>query len=418
MQVFLIILFYITIFSYFTYSFNFYKLNTISKSKLIALLNIKFFAAILYLYFSKHYIVGGDIFHYYKDSLIIFNELKAGNILNYMNLTFGLNNVAISENIAPAINQMGFWFDTPSYFMVRLNSIFNLFSLGKSIYVNALFFGFISFNACIILAKLFQELFNYEKNWISYFIFLTPSLLYWTSGMHKESISTLLISLLLYSYFKIIKKPRITFFVLFITSIFFLVFTRVFIIILFIPPLLSYIIWHFRQKIRPIIITGIVSIITLLATYILPQILNTSNLVDIIIEKKNLYEALGVGNTAITLGEYQQSYWGIFTKIPQAIFNGLVRPHFLDVDSFFLLLACVESFIISILFISSLFYIKNLKTKERAIVIVFIFFGVSYLTLAGLIVPNLGAILRYRSVSLFILVPTIIFLLSKKDKLL
>lgn len=414
----LLILFYITSLSFITYKSDFYKLKNFNKSKIAVLLNIKFLAAFIYLYISKHHISGGDIFQYYNDSLIIFDEIKAGNFINYIQLTFGFNNVSITENIALAVQKMGFWFDTPSYLMVRLNSLFNLLSFGSSIYVNALFFAFISFNACIILAKTFQELFNLERPWTSYFIFLTPSLLYWTSGMHKESVSVLLISLLLYSFIKTTNKISYWYIFIFLISSFLLIYTRVFILILFIPAFLTFYIWKFRQSIRPILISVFVLISTLTIGYVAPQILNKANFVDVVIQKKNLYEALGNGNTVISLGEYQQSYWGLFIKTPQALFNSLVRPHFLDIHSFFLFLASIESLLITISFITSLFYIKNLQREHRALILSFLMFSISYLILTGLIVPNIGAILRYRSVAFFILIPSILILLSKKEDVL
>jgi len=409
---------YIILLSVFTFKSKFLTIKSLSKTKLITLLLVKILAGFIYVFVSKNYISGGDIFNYYNDSLIIYDEILQGNFFNYLQLTFGRNNVSITDNISLTIDKMGFWYDTPSYFMVRLNALFNLLSFGQSIYINSIFFSFLSFIASLTLAQLFQKLFKYHSNWITYVIFLSPSLLFWTSGMHKESVSVFLVSCFLFSFFQIMHQKKYKYIIQLLICAFILTKTRFFILGLFIPPLIAYSIWITKPKIRPIYIFSIVAILVLISTYLVPQLFHTANLVDAIIYKKELYESLGTGNTAISLGEYSKSYWGIFQKIPQALFNSIVRPHFLDIHSFFLLSASIESFILSVLLVSSLFYIKNLNTKKRAIVLLVLFFSLSYLTLTGLIVPNLGAILRYRSVALFILIPTIAYLLSTKNEVL
>jgi len=405
---------YIACFTFIIYKLNFFKLKMLGKRSLLILFGLKIIAGFLYIYVSKNLISAGDVFSYYNDGLIVYEQLKEGHLLTYLQLTFGLNNVNISSNIAQSVERMGFWHDSSAYMMVRTNALINVLSFGKGVYTNAVFFSFLSFVSCVLLAKVFEQYLKSKSTAVYYTIFLAPSSFFWTSGMHKETMSVLLIALILYSFFRFFSNRKIGHFVVFILSFAFLYQTRFFIASMLLPPMVAFVIWNFIGSTRPIIIFTIFFALVLVATYVIPAFFNTPNLVDEVLEKKALYEALDNGNTAIDLGVYEASYLGILKKVPQSLFNSMVRPHFKDVKSWFLAMASLESFLISCTFLVSLFYLKNLRQRERAIIYVFFGFALSYLILTGLIVPNIGAILRYRSVALFLLYPSMVFLMVKR----
>lgn len=414
MKVTIFALIYILLFLWAIYKLDFFNLKKIEKVKLLGLFAIKILAGFIYIYLSKNYLSAGDVFSYYRDGLIVYERLLEGDWATYLQLTFGLNNVEKTANILVSIDEMGFWFDTSAYMIVRCNALINLFTFGNSVYLNAIFFSFLSFTACVLLAKVFEENLSFKSAFPFYSIFLAPSLLFWTSGMHKETLSIFLIAIILFSFFKLLAEKKISFFVLFVLSFGLLYETRFFIASMMLPPILSYFLWFYLKRFRPLFVFTSFFSFLLLATYIIPFLFGVPNLVDEVLAKKALYEALDNGNTAINLGVYEASYFGIAKKVPQALFNSLFRPHFLDVKSIFLGLASLESFLLSCSLLVSLFYIKQVDRNKRAFIYLLLGFVLSYLILTGLIVPNLGAILRYRSVALFLMIPTVAFLLEKR----
>jgi len=411
-----LILFYTAIIAYFIPKLSFFTIQGLEKIHIVGLWFFKVIGALLYVFIAKHVIEGGDIFNYYEDGLIIYDNLLAGDFLSYMQLTFGLNNVSISSNIAESVDAMGYWFDTSAYMMVRLNALFDVLTFGTGVYVNAIFFAFISFLAAICLAKVFQQMLNPGTK-VLLVPFLMPSLWYWTAGMHKEGLSVFLAALVMMGLVQVYKSRYHYGIPLVVIGLSLLFFTRFFIAALLLPPLLAYAISMRWSNLAPLHVYVVVFLFFGFVSYLIPKLLHTPNLVDAIIAKKALYEALSNANTAIDLGSYEQSYWGIIQSTPQALFNAIVRPHFLDVNSVYLGLASAESLLITILFVLSLFYIRKCSRNEKVILYLFISFSLSYLLLAGLIVPNLGAILRYRSVALFFLMPALFFILTKKDEL-
>lgn len=410
------IIFYTALFAFAIFKLSLFNIRGLEKRHVVALWMVKVVGALLYVYISKHVIAGGDIFQYYGDSLIIYNRLLSGDLLTYLQLTLGLNNVEVTANIAESVDAMGFWYDTSAYMMVRLNALVNLLTFGQGVYANAVFFGFISFLAGILLVKVFEALLHAETK-VLLVPFLMPSLWYWTAGMHKEGLSVFLVAMVLYGLVQL-KSSRWVFGLgLMLIGISWLFFTRFFIAAMLLPPLVAYLISMRWSKLAPLMVYLGVFVFFGFVSYIFPKFLQAPNLVDAIIAKKSLYEALVNANTVIDLGVYEQSYLGIIKAVPQALFNAVVRPHFFDVHSVFLGLASAESLFITVLFALSLFYLKNCSRQEKLFLYFLMSFALSYLVLMGLIVPNIGAILRYRSVGLFFLVPAFFYILTKKDEL-
>lgn len=409
----LLIIIYTTLFTYIINKCKCFATKYLSKKVLSIFFVLKTIVALFYVYSNTHLVHAGDIFNYFHDSKIIFSYLKQGDVLTYLQLTFGRNNTIITPNIALAVDEMGFWSDTSAYFVVRTNALINLFTFGKSIYLNAVFFVIFSFLASLFLYKTFEQFLMKERNNILVlFIFFTPSVLYWASGMHKETLSVLLMSLLLFSFFKLTLNHQFKFLLLFVISFCLLFVLRYFIALLFIPPFVSFITIKWVKLKKPIFNYVGVYILTILSIYFLPVLFQVPNIVDLINHRKELYSSLKAGNTAIDLGNYHLSYLGYISKIPQALLNTTVRPLFFEAKTILLAISSIESAVISVFLLSSIFYIKKLNAYQKSLVYLFYAFGFSYLILTGLIVPNLGAILRYRSVALFLIVPTSIYILS------
>lgn len=409
----LIILLYVLGLSAFVYRSPFFCLKGIGPFKLTALFLFKVVAAILYVYVSKHIIEAGDIVQYYADSKVVYAHLLNGEWSSYWQLTFGINNGLITENIAESVHAMGYWYDTSAYMIVRFNALVNILTFGSGIYANAVFFAFLSFCASVLLARLLEDKLGVNVL-VKYVIFLTPSLWYWTSGMHKEAASVFLVSLILFSFLRPAKTKVIGRVFIGILAFILLFYTRFFIAIMLLPPLLAYGIYSWKRAWSPMLVYVVLFIFIGGMGYAIPKFTHQANIVDAVLSKKALYESLDNGNTAIELGVYEESYVGLVKLVPQALFNTMLRPHFFDIKSVFLGLASGESLLISLLFVGSLFFIKTCTKDEQAFVFLLLSFALSYLIITGLIVPNIGAILRYRSVALFFLVPCSVYLLSRK----
>ena len=412
----IIILFYIGLAAYGIHRLPLFTINGLSKRFILFLFLLKICAGLMYVYFSTHIIKAGDITMYYSDSQLIYAHWRHGDILTFLQLSTGLNNVLVTENIASTVDSMGFWRDTSAYMVVRFNALVNVLTLGSGIYANTVFFAYTSFLGSFLFAKVLAKKLQ-AKTSVLLAVFLTPSVWYWTAGSHKESLCVALVACILYSLLHLIHIKKVTAIILALASFVLLFYTRFFIAAMLIPSLMAYYIYHMKRTWHPLLVFASVFIAIGGLSYLTPKILGIPNLVDAVVAEKQLYEALDNGNTAIDLGVYEESYFGIIVNVPKALFNAIVRPHFLDIHSPLLGLASLESLLITILFVTALFYVKNCSWDQQAMVFLLFTFGITYLLLTGLIVPNLGAILRYRSVALFFLVPCLVYLWTRKDDL-
>ncbi len=164
---------------------------------------LKVIGGIAYIYIHQHYYNGGDTWLYFHDTETIASSL-AESPFYYLFFTFGPNALDTPPAFAiPYIQEMGFWYDTAAYSVIRLNAVLYLFTLGH-FYAYASFTAFISFTGLFFIYKAFSISLTYSlPKMIGYAVFLFPSTLYWTSGAHKEVIIILALGILIYYSSKI-----------------------------------------------------------------------------------------------------------------------------------------------------------------------------------------------------------------------
>lgn len=406
----LVITFYIFILSFLVYKSSFFNSLFPNNKTIIPLLaSLKMLAGIFYMYYHYNFENAGDINCYIADGQIIYEQLQI-NPLHYIELTFGLNNTQIPVHLETPIYAMGFWEDTSAYLIVRFNAVVRLFSFGN-VYVHGLFSGFFSFVGCYFIALTIKENLKLDTTSIVS-IFLFPPILYWTSGPHKEFVSIFGLGLLLFGFFKSINENmKIKYLLISILGFCILGLVRVHIAIFFIPSLLAFLlVKKFNFKI--IFTYLIVFIVFILASSIFPNPLTDSNLIDLILSKKQDFKVLNRGNTIVELNEYN-NFKDILFSLPQALLNTISRPFVWEIKNIKLAFISIESSIISIIIVLGMFSFKKLNYNQKNIMFLMISFSFTYLILVGLIVPNWGAIIRYRSIALVLIIPIFIFLLQK-----
>lgn len=409
----LFILLYGSIIGYWVYRSSFFSLGEIKKQYIVGAWIVKLLAGIIYIYLSQHVLNAWDVKWYFHDGKVIYDNLLHGEIVNYLQLTFGINNGEITTNIAPSIDKMGYWYDTPAYIIVRINALLNLITFAISPYVNVIFFSFFSFSALFFLLKTLRLYFKKIPTWLFIATVFFPSSWFWTSGMHKESVSVFLISILFYGIVNgFNKKWKYVFVVLALITLLFL---RPFIVALLFPVCIAWLIYNWHQQFRPFVYFLMSYLLLFLVSLILAHTSHLPDILELVLANKEMYAALKAGNTAIQLPTINNGYWGLLLQTPNALFNSICRPHFGDVNSWWLGLASIESLVTLVGLLFLLVRFKFFNLSQRAIVISFLAFGLTYFIIIGWVVPNLGAILRYRSVALFFITPTL-FLSLKSFK--
>ena len=102
-----------------------------------------------------------------------------------------------------------YWNDLKGNFLIKLLSILNIFSFGHY-YTNVIFISFITMFGPIAIYRLMTDVFPGKKLQVLLATFLIPSFLYWTSGIHKEGLIFLGLSLVVYNIYFILRNKKIT----------------------------------------------------------------------------------------------------------------------------------------------------------------------------------------------------------------
>lgn len=367
---------------------------------------------IFYIFTHKYLLSGGDIFGYFKDAEIAYHTLQSNPIL-YLKLVFLPNNVHITEDISASVYEMGYWGDTGAYMLVRFNAIIRLISFGN-IYIHGIFSAFFSFIGCYLIARTFEK--NVKSNkWVSLSVFVFPSLLFWTSGIHKEFVSVLALGLILYHFFELTQRANnLKHIFWFVIGLLFFFLTRNYMLMSILPSLMTLTMHRFfKIRFRRSVFFSLVIFIGFLSYQKIPGYHKTG--FEVILEKRKQFEDLNFGTTSLILDKIEPNFVSLFKNSPKALYNTLLRPMSLNLKTEFLLIASLENLMIMFLIIVALTQFHKLSKKESNFVVFMLLYAFSLLLIIGWIVPNVGAILRYRSIAFAVLIPTIVFVASKSN---
>ncbi len=406
-----LILLYSACFVYLIHTTKFFQLKGLSPNLLSFFFIIKVLGGIAYAYIHSTRYGGGDSWMYFQDCKIIHSALS-NNPLHYFYLLLGPNNVFKPEFIQPYVQQMGYWHDTAAYTVIRLNTIIYLLSFGHY-YVHSVFMAFLSFIGLTFIYKTLTPHIKSPKNMpIVFSIFLLPSTVFWSSGLHKESIIVFALGCLL---FKLSKLSQIKLNLKNIAQIAlcFLILTlaRFYVLLILLPPTVAFltsinnksnVLWQYLKA------YAIVASLILFVHHLYPAY----SPIKVLSIKQTQFFALD-GNSNVELNSIDNNTIELIKTIPHTLINTMLKPLPWRTNSFYQLLYSIENYILILLFIlasKSAFQFKKEAISFQNISYFILFFSFSLIIVIGIVVPNLGAIARYKSVVLPLLFPILLIL--------
>ena len=397
----ILIFFYLILFSVVIFKTGFFKVPGINRITLTAIFILKVVFSIFYGVMHLTYYGNVDTFQYFHDGNVIFSTIEE-EPADYFRLVFGPNKTEYPQRLQDEITEMGFWDNTGSYLVVRFNAIFRIFS-GGSYIVHAIFMAFLSLIGLLLIYKLFSKYYPEKRRFFAIFIFLMPSVLFYGSGLHKEGLSILFIGLLLYNFDLWVHNHRRwgPFLIFTISSILLFLVKEFYMATLF-PCLVAYYWYHIRPK--RLVLKYVSSILVFwLILFNLYWLLPSFNLSVLIADKQSQFLS-HKGESDIELESLKPEVGEIIARAPDAVINTIIRPFPNEIKTVYQLFYLMEVFLVVILILIAIFLFKRGSTKEKPIAFLAISFAITTFIIIGLIVPNLGAISRYKS-------PALIFLL-------
>ncbi|MGG9971615.1 hypothetical protein ACQ33O_07445 [Ferruginibacter sp. SUN002] len=310
-----------------------------------------------------------------------------------------------------------FWNDMKTNLMVKIISVFHVFSLGNY-YVNVVLYNFLTFFGFIALFRVFDSVYKNQRSLLTIGCFLLPSVLFFCSSIHKEGLIISALGILMYCIHGVLHCNGLTFkrVVLILLSVSFIFLLRNFVVLALLPAVFAWMI-SAKGKYKPLLAFSIVYVIGIGVFFLAGKISPNLNMPAIVVEKQQAFHQLGKANSTIPLAELSPTFSSFAKNAPQAFVNSLFRPFITDGKLLgFLYPLAVELLFYEFIFILMLIFPKTGIGRFNNPFIVFgVFFAFSLLLIIGYSTPVLGAIVRYRSIYLpFIILPLLCNINYKK----
>ncbi len=343
-----------------------------------------------------------DIYRYFNDSKII-SHLLFSHPIDWLKIMMGVgtydvstfghlqNTQYFSHPVADAI--------TNNTLLIRFISLLNYFSF-YNIYINTLLLNFITFISLVLLFKVLVPYFAAFPQMLCWPLFLIPSVVFWSSGLLKESVFFIGISLFIFASLHC--KRLLKSFVIVLLSIAIIGFTKIYVagILLFCSGfLLGGSKLNLSTKaVFALTVTLYAVVIVLVWQFAGGYIFHT------LMDKRNEFISLAAMEHSGSILETKlvtDDCVSIAALLPSAFYNSVLRPCLWDSGPVLQRLFALENslFIVSQI-ILLVFFFRLPKGNAIWLALFCFLFGMLNYAAIGLTVPVLGAIVHYRIIAM------------------
>ncbi len=222
-----------------------YMTDPVNKGYFIPALSIKILGALAMGFIYQYYYRGGDTFNYHTSGSRIVWESFIDNPSNGLRLIFGSTND--EQGVYQYTSRILFFHDPNSYFVVRIASLFDLFTF-SSYSATAVLFSVFSFIGMWMLFLTFYKQYPHLHFGIAIATLFVPSVSFWGSGLLKDTIIIGCLGIATYHISLLLLERRYSFWS--VTGLLFALFiifkVRVFVLQAFLPAAILWVmVYHF-----------------------------------------------------------------------------------------------------------------------------------------------------------------------------
>ena len=357
------------------------------------------------------YYGGGDTTNYFE-SAVAMNNLLVQDPSCFFNVMFGKTDW---ESYSCFSNETGYpmyYGDPRAFFVVKLITPIVIISL-QSYIVSTIILAWICYSGIWRLYKVFVNEFPALYKNMAIAILFIPSVVFWGSGILKDSITLAAIGWFTYGFycFFIKKEFNVKWAICLVASAFLLLSIKPYILFALLPGsliwLLNYSISGLENKfVKTVILPFIICIGGVGAILILRQLDESMGLyaLDSVIDRaivvqKDMKQDY-YGGASFDIGDLDGSIAGMLAKAPWAIAAGLFRPYLWDVKSVIMLFSALENTYILFL---TLYLLMKLKVfgvfsliQEHPMLLFSMLFSLFFAFSVGISISNFGSLVRLK----------------------
>lgn len=409
---FILLPFYLAIIYAFAYSSrnSLYSLRHPLRKYYIPALSVRIVGAVgLGLVYQYYYGYGADTGNYFYNSKLI-TEYFYKDLGTFFDLVFKpvLSTLEVRSTIG--WNDSIFGFNEANYFPIRILAVLHLFTFGTYL-PSALFFAVLAFSGTWKAYLAFVNIFPALYKQFAIAVLFMPSVFFWGSGILKDTIAMAALCWLFYCSYSlfILGRGKIKNSVIIIISLFTIVIVKAYIAMAFVPGLLIWIFFNYKNRIRSqaLRMASLPFLIVIIAigsyfsyTRIAEQDARFSAeriQAQAVVVSTNMNDAGSAIDIGVTTGMGPAQLVGI---APLAIITAIFRPFLFEVRNPLMLLSAIEGTYILYLFGLVIFktgVLKSLRIVSGTPLLLFLLiFTLVFAFAVGFSTSNFGTLVRYK----------------------
>ena len=375
-------------------------------------LSLKIIGAIALGLIYQYYYDGGDTFSYFDNGSKYIWEAFWDSPIKALQLI--LANGENNPNTFEYASEILYYYDQPSYFVVRIAGIFDIFTF-HTYSATAVLFALLSFSGIWAMFLVFYKMFPKMHLQLAIALFFIPSVFFWGSGLLKDSITLGALGWATYAFVQIFlfRKKLVSSIVILLISFFSIYEVKIYILLCFVPALM---IWYYMVnmgKVKNLVIKAMILPFTIILLFaggyysvkLIGQENRRYNLDRLSFTAESTARWLSFvsereGGSGYTLGDFDYSISGIVRKTPSAIWVTLFRPYMWEVKNLVMFFSALESFILLIFTVSVLVNIiiqrKIMMLFTNPVVVFCLVFSIIFAFARGISTYNFGTLVRYK----------------------
>ncbi len=393
----------------------------------------KLFSALIFLLIFTEYYGWGDTCDYISACMSMV-KLFYKDSSEFWAIFFDQVDWEVSYNFFD--NEMGFpayhmWRGTETRFVVSISSLFCMLGMGSYMPTTILVATF-SYFGVWKLYLFFTNYYAHLRKQIAIAVLFFPSLLFWGSGVMKDTYTFAASGWLVYNIFMIFfKKQKIPINIIFaLLNIYIIISIKPYIFVALFPGI---VVWALFRKIKNIknkvIATMAMPVmivlgfgITMVVMSSLSSSMGTYGNVDQSIKKaqtiqQDLTRSEQYGENSYNIGTIDGTTAGMLKIAPAAIMAGMYRPFLWEARNPVMLISGLENFILLIMTLYLLFKLKVIRffgyIFSDPILLFAMIFTIFFMFAVGMASANFGALVRYRIPAQPFFVTSVFIMLDK-----
>lgn len=388
------------------------KSSGIKSTELRLLLLVQITAGLIVGWYTSQYHLDKDYWSLHREGLLEYQLLKKDPIEFIKSITFS----PYENQYGHFFNAVGsYWNDLRNTLMAKLLAIINLISNGNY-YTNSLFFNTLAFIGHVFIYKLFILLYPANKKILIFSCFLLPSTLLFVSGIHKDILIFSALSVFCYFlYVTLQDKLSVKRLILLVLTWMILLVMRNFLAIVLLFFVGVYIISE-KTKRNGWLIFTVGSLLMITFVFLIDTWKPEFSPAKLIANRQADFAQLETSSASLPLQQVQPNAKSLTLQIPEAANHGWLRPYPFETPNLFTKIMGIEWWIYLVFVLLSMITSRNKLIKARPMLIFLCSFPLFMMLVSGWIVPNLNAIVRYRSIYLPLLLTPFIVLTIQRIK--